>query len=261
MPNSSPTRWLRFTTGGTSGFGTLDGDTVHVHRGDMFGASEPTGEQLAVAGLTWDTPCAPTKMVALLNNFHASLKKANKPAPAEPLFFLKAPNTFCAHHAVIAPPRSYTGRILYEGELGVVIGKAGRDIPLEAAADHIFGYTCVNDLTAFDLFAADPEHEQWTRAKNFDSFGPFGPVIATGLDPASLIVRTIVGGRERQSYPVADMVFAPAQLVSLISRDLTLVPGDVITCGTSVGVGPLRPGTTVEIAIDGIGTLTNRYGE
>jgi len=254
-------RWLRFTTDGSPRFGTLDGDSVRVHRGELFGANEPTGEVLPVAGLTWLVPCAPTKMVALLNNFHASLKKAGKAVPAEPLFFLKAPNSFCAHGAVIPAPRSYTGRVLYEGELGVVIGKAGRDIAPEAATDHIFGYTCVNDLTAFDLFAADPDHEQWTRAKGFDSFGPFGPVIATDLDPAGLTVRTLVNGRERQSYPVADMVFSPARLVSLISRDVTLVPGDVISCGTSVGVGPLRPGNTVEVAIDGIGSLVNRYGD
>jgi len=254
-------RWLRFTSAGAAGFGTLDGDAVHAHRGEMFGASEPTGEVLPVAGLTWETPCAPTKMIGLLNNFHALVKKSGKPVPADPLFFIKAPNTFCAHGAVIPAPRSYTGRVLYEGELGIVIGKAGRDISLEAAPQHIFGYTCVNDITAFDLFAAEPGHEQWTRAKGFDSFGPFGPVIATDLDPAGLTVRTLVGGRERQSYPITDMIFTTTQLVSLISRDLTLAAGDIISCGTSIGVGPLRPGTTVEIAIDGIGTLANRYGE
>ncbi len=254
-------RWLRFATGGVPGFGTLDGDSVRVHRGELFGANEPTGELIPVAAIAWDTPCAPTKMIALLNNFHAALKKSGKPAPAEPLFFIKAPNTFCAHGAVIAAPRSYSGRVLYEGELGVVIGKAGRDIPAESAREHIFGYTCVNDVTAFDLLQADAEYAQWTRAKGFDSFGPFGPVIATDLDPAGLTVRTLVNGRERQSYPVADMVFAPAQLVSLISRDVTLVPGDIISCGTSIGAGPLRPGTAVEVVIDGIGSLANRYGE
>jgi 2-keto-4-pentenoate hydratase/2-oxohepta-3-ene-1,7-dioic acid hydratase in catechol pathway len=254
-------KWLRFTRGDLRGFGTLDGDAVRVHRGEMFGASEPTGETVPVAELVWDTPCAPTKMIALLNNFHALLKKSDKAPPADPLFFLKAPNTFAAHHAVIPAPRSYTGRVLYEAELGIVIGKTGRDIPLDAAAAHIFGYTCVNDITAFDLFAAEPGHEQWTRAKGFDSFGPFGPVIDTDVDPAGVTIRALVNGRERQSYPAADMVFAPAQLVSLISRDITLVPGDIISCGTSVGVGPLRPGTTVEIVIDGIGTLGNRYGE
>jgi 2-keto-4-pentenoate hydratase/2-oxohepta-3-ene-1,7-dioic acid hydratase in catechol pathway len=254
-------RWLRFRKDGATGFGTLEGDTVRVHRGELFGTSEPTGETLAVSGIAWDTPCAPSKMIALLNNSHAQLNKSGKPAPAEPLFFLKAPNTFCGHGAVVPAPRSYTGRVLYEGELGVVIGKRGRDVSLEAVSDHIFGYTCVNDITAFDLFAADPGHEQWTRAKGFDGFGPFGPVIATGLDPAALTIRTLVGGRERQNFSIADMIFSPAQLVSLVSRDLTLEPGDIISCGTSVGVGPVKPGNTIEIAIEGIGTLSNRYGE
>ena len=224
-------QWLRFTTGGASGFGTLDGEQVRVHRGELFGANEPTGETIPLAGLTWQTPCAPSKMIALLNNFHAGLKKQNKPAPTEPLFFIKAPNTFCAHGATIPAPRAYTGRVLWEGELGIVIGKRGRDIPLESAGEYVFGYTCVNDLTAFDLFAADPNHEQWTRAKGFDGFGPFGPVIATGIDPAGLVIRTLVNGRERQNYPVADMVFAPAQLVSLISRDLTLDYNDFVVKG------------------------------
>jgi 2-keto-4-pentenoate hydratase/2-oxohepta-3-ene-1,7-dioic acid hydratase in catechol pathway len=255
------TRWLRFTRGGAVGFGTLDGEIVRVHRGDMFGAAEPTGEQIALGEIAWVTPCAPTKMIALLNNSRALLEKSGKPAPTEPLVFLKAPNAFAGHGAVVPAPRSYAGRVLYEGELGVVIGKAGRDIAPEAARDHVFGYTCVNDITAFDLFAADPGHEQWTRAKGFDGFGPFGPVIATDIDLDHLKVRTIVNGRERQNYALGDLIFSPLQLVSLVSRDVTLVPGDVISCGTSTGVGPLKPGTTVEIAIDGIGTLSNRYGD
>jgi 2-keto-4-pentenoate hydratase/2-oxohepta-3-ene-1,7-dioic acid hydratase in catechol pathway len=132
-------------------------------------------------------------------------------------------------------------------------------VPEADAAAHVFGYTCINDVTALDLLAADPSFPQWTRAKGFDGFAPVGPVIATGIDPAGLVVRTLVNGRERQNYPVADMIFPPAKLVSLISRDLTLEPGDVIACGTSLGVLPMRPGTTVEVAIDGIGTLKNVF--
>jgi 2-keto-4-pentenoate hydratase/2-oxohepta-3-ene-1,7-dioic acid hydratase in catechol pathway len=177
------------------------------------------------------------------------------------LFFIKSPNSLCGHGATIAPPRSYDGRVIFEGELGVVIGKAGRDIPIDAASEHIFGYTCVNDVTALDLLKADPGFPQWTRAKGFDSFGPFGPVIATEVDPLALSVRTFVNGRERQNYRVADMIFGPAQLVSLISRDLTLLPGDVISCGTSVGTGVLKAGATIEVTIEGIGTLRNQYGE
>ena len=242
-------RWLRFA----GGFGFLDGDEVRVCRGDLFAGAEPTGETRPVAGIEWLPPCAPSKMIGLAGNF------GTDHVPAEPLFFLKAPNSFAAHGASFRAPRSYTGRVLYEGELGVIIGKAGRDIPLEAVPEHVFGYTCVNDVTAYDLFNADPTFEQWTRAKGFDGFGPFGPVIATDVDPAALTVRTLVNGRERQSYRVADMIFSPARLVSLISRDLTLLPGDVISCGTGPGPGVLKPGATVEVVIDGVGTLTNRY--
>jgi 2-keto-4-pentenoate hydratase/2-oxohepta-3-ene-1,7-dioic acid hydratase in catechol pathway len=114
-------------------------------------------------------------------------------------------------------------------------------------------------VTAYELLKSDTSFAQWTRAKSFDGFGPFGPVIATAVDPAELTVRTLVNGKERQNYPVRDMIFAPAELVSLISRDLTLFPGDIISCGTSVGAGSLAHGTTIDVIIDGIGTLSNHY--
>jgi 2-keto-4-pentenoate hydratase/2-oxohepta-3-ene-1,7-dioic acid hydratase in catechol pathway len=119
----------------------------------------------------------------------------------------------------------------------------------------------VNDVTAFELIHEDASFEQWTRAKSFDGFAPFGPVIATGIDAAGLIVRTLLNGRERQNYPVADMFFTPAEIVARISQDMTLEPGDVIACGTTtVGIAPLRPGAVVEVAIDGVGVLRNVFG-
>jgi 2-keto-4-pentenoate hydratase/2-oxohepta-3-ene-1,7-dioic acid hydratase in catechol pathway len=257
-------RWLRFSRGDGVGFGFgfIEGDGVRVCRGDLFGAAEPTGEVVALADVDtrWLIPCVPSQMIALVNNFREAAEKGGLPPPAQPLTFIKAANSFCAHGSTIVPPRSYEGRVLFEGELGVVIGRAGRDIPLGRAAEHVFGYTCVNDVTAVDLLKADPSFPQWTRAKGFDSFGPFGPTIVTGVDPANLSVRTLVNGRERQNYRVADMIFGPLELVSLLSRDVTLLPGDVIACGTSVGAGVLKAGSTVEVAIEGIGTLTNRYG-
>ena len=129
------------------------------------------------------------------------------------------------------------------------------------AESHIFGYTCINDVTAVGLLNADPAFPQWTRAKSFDTFGVFGPVVATGLDPATLTIRTVYNDQERQNYPATDLILQPATIVSMISQDLTLHPGDVICCGTSRGVGSMKPGTTVEVTIDGIGTLSNRYEE
>jgi 2-keto-4-pentenoate hydratase/2-oxohepta-3-ene-1,7-dioic acid hydratase in catechol pathway len=150
--------------------------------------------------------------------------------------------------------------VLYEGELGIVIGRRCANIGEAEAATHIFGYTCINDVTAIDILHADPAFAQWTRAKGFDGFGVIGPVIATGLDPAGLRIRTLLDGRERQNYAVSDMFFEPYRLVSLISQDMTLNPGDIIACGTSVGALPMKPGSQVEVVIDGIGTLSSVMG-
>jgi 2-keto-4-pentenoate hydratase/2-oxohepta-3-ene-1,7-dioic acid hydratase in catechol pathway len=240
--------------------GVLDGETIRLHVGTIFEPGAATGEEVAAADARWLTPTEPTKMVALWNNFRAAAEKNGWAIPAEPLTFLKAPNSFAAHGQPIPVPKSYDGRVAYEGELGIVIGKACSGVSVEEAASHILGYTCVNDVTAMELLNRDPSFAQWTRAKNFDGFGVFGPVVATGLDPQSLTVRTLVNGRERQNYRVDDMIFPPAELVSRISQDMTLVPGDVIACGTSLGVLPMKAGTVVEVAIDGIGTLRSQYG-
>ena len=251
--------WLRFSRQGRSEFGILEADRVRPCRGDMFSAWEKTEELIALSEIRWETPCAPTKMIALWNNFHEAAAKFSLAIPAEPLFFVKSANSFCSHNATIPAPKSYSGKVLYEGELGIVIGKQGKNIAPDQAASHIFGYTCVNDVTAFELLKSDPSFAQWTRAKSFDGFGPFGPFIATAVNPAALTVRTLVNGKERQNYPARDMIFPPEELVSLISRDLTLFPGDIISCGTSVGAGSLPSGATVDVVIDGVGTLSNRY--
>lgn len=254
------TLWARIEHEGRARIGTVDGDLVRLHEGTIFDPGPPTGEAVAATDARWLTPTEPSKMVALWNNFRAAAEKNGWAIPAEPLTFLKAPNSFAAHGQTIPVPKSYGGRVAYEGELGVVIGRTCSAVSPQEAACHILGYTCVNDVTAMELLQRDPSFAQWTRAKNFDGFGVFGPVVATGLDPASLTVRTLINGRERQNYRVDDMIFPPAELVSRISQDMTLVPGDIIACGTSLGVLPMKAGTVVEIAIDGIGTLRNRYG-
>jgi 2-keto-4-pentenoate hydratase/2-oxohepta-3-ene-1,7-dioic acid hydratase in catechol pathway len=118
----------------------------------------------------------------------------------------------------------------------------------------------VNDVTAADIINKDPTFPQWVRSKSFNSFGPFGPVIATDVNPEQLVVRTILNGQERQRYPISDMVFSANQLVSKLSHDMTLLPGDVICCGTSVGVGTMKEQRNViEVEIEGIGRLTNTF--
>ncbi|MCB4771012.1 fumarylacetoacetate hydrolase family protein [Ancylobacter sp. Lp-2] len=252
--------WVRFERSGVAGFGTLEGDGIAVYTGNMFNGAQPTGESLALASVKLLTPTVPTKIIALWNNFHALAAKLNSPVPADPLYLLKAGSCLTEPGAEVRRPASYDGKVVYEGELGIVIGKTATNVSEEEAGAHIFGYTCVNDITAADIINKDATFAQWVRAKSFDGFGPFGPAVATDVDPATLVVRTILNGDERQRYPISDMVFSARQLVSRISHDMTLNPGDLICCGTSLGVGSMKdPTNTVEITIESIGTLANTF--
>ena len=253
-------KWLRLRHRGIERFGTLEGETVCLHEGDMFALPRATGERITTADVEWLIPCCPSKMIALWNNFRAAAEKNGWAAPAEPLYFIKTPNSYAAHGAPIPAPAGDVGRVAYEGELAIVIGRRAKAVSAADAPAHIFGYTCANDVTALELIHRDAAFPQWARAKSFDGFGPFGPVIETDLDLGTARLRTTVAGRERQNYALADMFFAPAELVSRLSHDMTLEPGDVILCGTSVGVLPMKAGSTVEVEIDGIGRLANVYG-
>ncbi|MGL6109415.1 MAG: fumarylacetoacetate hydrolase family protein [Rubrivivax sp.] len=251
-------RWVRFARDGTAGFGLLDGDSIVVHEGDMFYTAQPTGQRLPLDAVKLLMPVRPGKVLALWNNYLALAAKLGLADPAEPLYFMKAPSSYLdPGEAIVAPPGQ--GKIVYEGELAVVIGKRAKAVSEAEALDHVFGYTCCNDVTAAEVLNRDASFAQWVRAKGYDSFCPLGPYIATGLDPATLVVKTRLDGQLRQDYPVADIRFSVPRLVSLISHDMTLEPGDVILCGTSVGVGSMKPGSTVEIEIEGIGKLSNRF--
>jgi len=252
--------WGRYERNGTVGFGLVEDSAIAVHEGDMFAGATPTGETLALADVKLLAPCAPTKMVALWNNFHALAAKLEVPEPEEPLYFLKANNSFLGPNETIRRPASYGGKVVYEGELGIVIGKTCSQVAEAEALDYVFGYTCINDVTAAQLIFKDKTFPQWVRSKSYDTFGVYGPVIATGLESADLVVKTVLNGDERQNYPISDMIFPVRRLVSRISHDMTLMAGDIIACGTSIGVGAMKEKTnTVAITIDGIGTLSNVF--
>jgi 2-dehydropantoate 2-reductase len=255
-------QWIRFERNGQVGFGTVQDGTIAVHSGDLFAGAKPTRESVAQSEVKVITPCEPSKMICLWNNFHQLAAKNDFQKPTEPLYFLKAPNAYHPAGQPIRRPPTYDGRIVYEGELGVVIGKQCFNISEAEAKDYIFGYTCVNDVTAVDLMKKFPTFDQWTRAKSFDTFGVFGPVITTGVDPSKLVIRTVLNGKEVQNYPVADMFFPPYKLVAALSKDMTLMPGDVIACGTSLGAGVMAAASnTVDIVIDGVGTLSNTFDQ
>ena len=172
--------WLRYSHNGSEGFGTLEGDHILVHSGDMFAGAQATGQSVALGDVEVLTPCQPSKMICLWNNFHELSKKIGSSRPVDPLYFLKAPNAFLAHGQTVHRPRGFAGNVVFEGELGIVIGKRCSNISEAEAAEHIFGYTCVNDVTAADILNKDASFAQWTRAKSFDSFGVFGPAIDDG---------------------------------------------------------------------------------
>ncbi len=252
--------WIRFEKDGTGNIGTLEEGVITVCEGELFNHPQPTGETALLADVMVLTPCDPGKMICLWNNYHALATKMNSPVPQDPLFFLKASNSFLATDQIIRRPSSYDGKVVYEGELGIVIGRDCREISEDEAQEYIFGYTCINDVTATEIISRDATFAQWTRAKSFDTFGVFGPVIATDIDPMTLSVKTVLNGAERQNYPVNDMIFPPQKLISRLSYDMTLNAGDVIACGTSIGVGAMKePSNTISITIEGIGTLNNTF--
>ena len=255
-------QWLRFEQDGQTKFGTLQGGTISIHSGDMFSNPADTGETAELADVRILMPCIPSKMVCLWNNFRALTAKMDGEIPEEPLFFLKAPSSYLGPNETIRRPKSYDGPVVYEGEIGIVIARRCCEVAEADIADYIFGYTCINDVTAAKIISRDKTFAQWTRAKSYDTFGVFGPVIATGIDPMTLTIRTVLNGDERQNYPVSDMTFPPRKLTSLLSHDMTLMPGDIIACGTSVGIGSMKePENSIDIIIEGIGALSNEFGQ
>jgi 2-keto-4-pentenoate hydratase/2-oxohepta-3-ene-1,7-dioic acid hydratase in catechol pathway len=251
-------RWVRLRRrdGGT-GFGVLEGARVTLYQGELFERAQASDVTLAIEEVTLLAPCAPTKIIALWNNFHALAAKLGKAAPSHPLYLIKPGSCVAGPGEAIRRPQDYRGKIAYEGELGIVIGRRCKDVTPGAAAAYIHGYTCVNDVTAADVLQENPDFTQWCRAKGYDTFGCLGPCICTQFDYARSSLRTRVAGVERQNYPLADMIIPPLELVSRISHDMTLLPGDVIACGTSLGVGSIRDGSAVEVEIEGLGSLVN----
>jgi len=257
-------KWSRFNHNGDIKFGKLstDNSSVTVYNGDMFGSSSETNEILSVNDINMLSPCKPSKMIALWNNYKALADEKGLSYPERPLYIFKSPTSFAGPNDHIEHPSNYEGDVFFEGELGIVIGSTVKDLnDTQSAKNAIFGYTCINDVTAFGLLKNDPNFDQWTRCKGFDNFGVFGPCIATGLNAKELNIKTIINDSEiKQDYPVSDMMFSTEEIVMYLSQNMTLYAGDVICVGTSLGLGPMEKGSKVTITIDSIGSLSNTYG-
>jgi 2-keto-4-pentenoate hydratase/2-oxohepta-3-ene-1,7-dioic acid hydratase in catechol pathway len=200
-------------------------------------------------------PVHPHKIVCIGRNYRDHAAELKHPVPAEPLLFLKPPSTIIGPGNDVRLPK-VSQRVDYEGELGVVIKRTCHKLrDDDDVRNFIFGYTCVNDVTARDLQDKDG---QWTRAKGFDSFCPVGPIVTDEIDPWNGVkVETLVNGEVRQSGNTRDFIFPLDHIIRYISRIMTLFPFDLISTGTPAGVGPLHPGDVVSVKVEGIGTLSN----
>jgi len=231
----------------------VDGDRALRLEGGPFEGLRETGESVSISQVQWLPVTPASKVVAVGVNYRAHAAEMKRAVPEEPLLFLKAPSALQGHQgAILLPPESQ--EVHHEAELVLVIGKRLHRASEAQAREAIFGLACFNDVTARDLQRKDV---QFSRAKSFDTFACVGPWMVTGLSPDDLRVRCRVNGQVRQDGRTSDMVFAPARLVSFISQVMTLFPGDLIPTGTPAGVGRLSEGDTVDVEIEGIGTLSN----
>jgi 2-keto-4-pentenoate hydratase/2-oxohepta-3-ene-1,7-dioic acid hydratase in catechol pathway len=250
--------WVTFLLENKEHIGTLSDGKITVYEGNMFADPIKTDATYSADQVQIINPCKPSKMIALWNNYQSLAAEKGLSKPDNPLYLNKATSCIIEQRENIIRPKTYTENIFFEGELGIVIGKTCKDISVEKSPEYIFGFTCINDVTAMDLVKKDPTFDQWTRSKSYDTFGIFGPCIATNIDPMSLTVKTTVDGQIKQDYNTSDMFFDVYEIVSFLSHDMTLYPGDVIACGTNSGLGPMVSGETVTVSVSSIGQVVNK---
>lgn len=250
--------YCRFKASDVEGWGIVEDHQVWEVTPDIFSDFEKTGRSFGMNDVRFLAPCLPSKIIAIGLNYKDHITEFNRSEiPAEPVVFLKAPSALLGPDEKIVLPKG-AGQIDYEGELAVVIGKKGKNIPEDQALDHVLGITAMNDVTARDQQKKDG---QWARAKSHDTFAPLGPWISSDLPLDKLRVEASVNRRVVQEGHSSRMIFSVPQIIAHVSRAMTLFPGDVISTGTPQGVGPLKSGDTVEIFVEGVGILRNYVTE
>ncbi|QAT87721.1 fumarylacetoacetate hydrolase family protein [Corallococcus coralloides] len=246
-------RYCRFQVEGRASHGRVDGNEVVVLTAAPWAGGKETGLRRSLQGLTLLTPSDASKVVCIGQNYRKHAEEMGKPIPTEPLIFTKPSTALNGPGSPIRLPKA-SQEVHYEAELALVISERLKNADEATAARAIWGLTCFNDVTARDIQRREIQH---TRAKGYDTFACAGPWAVTGLSPADLRVVCRVNGQVRQDGRTSDMVFSPARLVSFISHIMTLLPGDLVSTGTPSGVGALKAGDTVEVELEGIGTLVN----
>lgn len=255
----TPLRYCRFTVDGHPYSGTIRGTSVDLAEGDIFsGTLSPIRISYPQERVKFLPPFMPKKLWCIGRNYVGHVRELEHDIPSEPMVFLKATTAIVGASDFIRIP-DWAGIVHYEGELAVVIGRGGKNIPEEEALNHVLGYTIMNDVTARALQNKDG---QWARAKSFDTFAPFGPaVLLTKELPQETRVVTRLNGKVVQDGAISQMIFPIPKLISHISRFATLEEGDVISTGTPQGVGEIKAGDLIEVEIEAIGKLRNVCSE
>ena len=230
----------------------VDGELFRL-RGDVFGLSSFERKPTPRKGVKTMVPVLPSKIIAVGLNYADHVREMKRELPKEPLFWFKATTSLLADGGKIEIPFSQH-RTDFEAELAIVIGRKIRNVSPTQAARYIFGYTTAEDIT--DRTIQNSE-SQWARCKSFDTFTPIGPFVETMLDPGELNIQLFQNGQLRQNSNTKQLIFKPAELVSFISTNLTLLPGDVILTGTPSGIGPIQSGDKLEVRIQGLAPLVN----
>lgn len=247
-------RYARARVGNEEFYARVEGETLVRLLDRPFDGDKPEGRTYKLSEAKLLAPCEPTKILCVGKNYWAHAEEMKEGHPEEPLLFLKPSTCVIGPGDEVVYP-SLSHRLDYEGELGVVIGKKAHNVAPGTAKDYIFGYTCLNDVTARDIQKGDP---QWTRGKGYDTFCPIGPWIETELDAGNLHIQTRLNGEKKQDSTTALMTHDIDKLICYMTACMTLLPGDVVATGTPEGIGPMQCGDTVEVEIEGIGVLTNR---
>ena len=243
---------VRYSIGNKTEYGILDGEQIQVIDGTPFPEIKKLNQSHKLSEVKLLAPCEPTKIVAIGLNYHSHAKEVGQPAPEEPIMFYKPSSSVIGPEEKIYNPGST--RVDYEAELGVVIKAKATKVSEKDAMKYVLGYTCCNDVSARDWQKND---SQWARAKGADTFGPCGPWIETDIDPGNVKLEAYLNGECKQSVNTSDLIFGVPALISYITRFITLFPGDIIATGTPAGISPMKSGDTIEIKVEGIGTLRN----
>lgn len=230
----------------------VDGEIFRLN-GDVFGSPSFDKKPTPLKGVKTLVPVVPSKIIAVGLNYADHARESGKPLPKEPLFWLKAPTSLIPDGAKIEIPFP-AHRNDFEAELAIIIGRRVRNVTPAAAARYIFGYTASQDVTDRTIQASE---SQFARSKSFDTFTPLGPYVETKIDPHELSIQLFQNGQLRQNGNTSQLIFNCFDLVSFISTNMTLLPGDVILTGTPSGVGPIESTDRLEVRIQGMAPLVN----